>query len=112
MQSVCSKFVNGIWFCNSGLFGANWVLKFEEGICNAIGRFKFSLLSLCDSVNCDAITGEKIECGKWDATDLIFTCNFLLFDIGVCSVNGLIGFEKDDFNFKMLFRLCFVDRLF
>ena len=69
-------------------------------------------MSLCDSVNCDAITSEKLECDKCDAFDLIFNCNFLLFDVCVCNVNGLIGFEKDEFIFKMLFCLCCVDGLF
>ena len=43
------------------LFSVNCDLQCEEGICDAIGVFESVLMSLCDSVNCDAIDSEMLE---------------------------------------------------
>ena len=88
--------------CTGRLFSWNFGFECKEGISDAIGVFKLGLLGLYDSVNCYAIAGEKLECGESDAINLYFGSKILLFGLGVCSANGLIGFELGDFNFNML----------
>ena len=65
------------------LFGVNCDLQCAEGICDAIGVFESVLMSLCDSVNCDAIDSEILECGKCDGIKLLFNYSFLFFDMDV-----------------------------
>ena len=56
---------------NGRVFSANCGLECEEGICDAIAVFQLGLLSLCDSVNCEAIDFEVLECGKCDAINFL-----------------------------------------
>ena len=73
MQSICSEIDNAFDLCNNKLLSANSCLECEEIICDAIGVFKFGLLGLRDSVNCDAIAGEELDFGKCDPVNLFFT---------------------------------------
>ena len=66
LSDICQTFAsNLLWefdLFNDRLVSANGGFECMGGICDAIYVFKMILLSLCDSLNCEAIDGEVLEC--------------------------------------------------